>query len=287
MIGEHHAVVPYADDRPVTPLHPTAITKRCSARTVARTVENSAAYVMPHLAPGVSILDAVGCGPGTITRDFAALVAARPGDRRRQRLGGDRSGDCGSCEPGAHQRQSSASPICYALEFADDTFDIVHRASSAPTHPRSGRRPARDATRVQTGRHRGRARRRLRRVHVVSRRAVARRVAGHVLAGRGPLQQGRARRGPIPPCVGARRGLHRHRAGRIHLVLRHARRPRLVGHALGGPHHRIRDHRPRPSSSGLRAPTRCRRWPKRGAPGPPNLDGWYAVLHGEILARKP
>ncbi len=35
-----------------------------------RTVENSAAYLIPHLTPGRSLLD-VGCGPGTITVDLA------------------------------------------------------------------------------------------------------------------------------------------------------------------------------------------------------------------------
>ncbi|EJF63286.1 UbiE family methyltransferase [Dichomitus squalens] len=35
-----------------------------------RTVQNSAAYLIPHLKPNMTILD-VGCGPGTITTDFA------------------------------------------------------------------------------------------------------------------------------------------------------------------------------------------------------------------------
>jgi len=39
-----------------------------------RTAENSAAYLLGHLRPGVSLLD-VGCGPGNITVDFAARVA--------------------------------------------------------------------------------------------------------------------------------------------------------------------------------------------------------------------
>jgi SAM-dependent methyltransferase len=39
-----------------------------------RTVANSAAYLRPHLRPGQSLLD-VGCGPGTITADLADLVA--------------------------------------------------------------------------------------------------------------------------------------------------------------------------------------------------------------------
>ena len=39
-----------------------------------RTVENSAAYLLPWLQPGASLLD-VGCGPGTITADLAGRVA--------------------------------------------------------------------------------------------------------------------------------------------------------------------------------------------------------------------
>src|SRR5581483_11452260 len=39
-----------------------------------RTVENSAAYLVPHLSPGRSLLD-VGCGPGTITADLARRVS--------------------------------------------------------------------------------------------------------------------------------------------------------------------------------------------------------------------
>lgn len=39
-----------------------------------RTAENSAGYLLPHLRPGMSLLD-VGCGPGTITIDLARRVA--------------------------------------------------------------------------------------------------------------------------------------------------------------------------------------------------------------------
>ena len=51
-----------------------------------RTVENSAAYLLPHLRPGIDLLD-VGCGPGTITIDLAQRVAPGRvvGHRRRRR----------------------------------------------------------------------------------------------------------------------------------------------------------------------------------------------------------
>src|SRR5262245_29566488 len=39
-----------------------------------RTAENSAAYLLAHLTPGLALLD-VGCGPGTLTADLAARVA--------------------------------------------------------------------------------------------------------------------------------------------------------------------------------------------------------------------
>lgn len=42
-----------------------------------RTAGNSAAYLLPLLEPGMSILD-VGCGPGNITADLADLVAPGP-----------------------------------------------------------------------------------------------------------------------------------------------------------------------------------------------------------------
>lgn len=80
-----------------------------------RTVENSAAYLLPYLVPNAAVLD-VGCGPGTITADMASMgvevigVDAAPEviDKARE-LGVDvRVGDA------------------YALDFADDSFDVVH-----------------------------------------------------------------------------------------------------------------------------------------------------------------
>ncbi|KAG0698934.1 putative methyltransferase-UbiE family [Suillus ampliporus] len=38
-----------------------------------RTAQNSATYLLPHIKPHMHILD-IGCGPGTITLDFAQLI---------------------------------------------------------------------------------------------------------------------------------------------------------------------------------------------------------------------
>jgi ubiquinone/menaquinone biosynthesis C-methylase UbiE len=90
----------------------------------SRTAENSAAFVIPHLTPGVSVLD-VGCGPGSITCDFAGLVA--PG----KVTGLDRSPDiiaqatALSAERGVDNVEFLAGNI-YDLDFEDETFDVVH-----------------------------------------------------------------------------------------------------------------------------------------------------------------
>ena len=87
-----------------------------------RTAANSAAYLLPHLAPGARVLD-VGCGPGTITADLADLVP-------RGRVTGI-DADAGIIEQaraagGARPNLDFAVGDVYALGYPDASFDVVH-----------------------------------------------------------------------------------------------------------------------------------------------------------------
>lgn len=88
-----------------------------------RTAENSAAYLLPHLAPGTSLLD-VGCGPGNITVDLADRVA--PG----RVVGIDAAADAVAMASEAyatsHPGVSFEVADVYALPYDDGTFDVVH-----------------------------------------------------------------------------------------------------------------------------------------------------------------
>ncbi len=89
-----------------------------------RTVDNSAGYLLPHLAPGIDLLD-VGCGPGTITVDLAQRCA--PG----RVVGLDASADviaaaqAAADEAGAANLEVRVGDI-YALDLPDHAFDVVH-----------------------------------------------------------------------------------------------------------------------------------------------------------------
>jgi SAM-dependent methyltransferase len=89
-----------------------------------RTAENSARYLLPHLSPGLSLLD-VGCGPGTITADLARLVA--PG----QVVGLDASAEvvaqaeAQAADGGSTDLRFEVGDL-FALHYADATFDVVH-----------------------------------------------------------------------------------------------------------------------------------------------------------------
>jgi SAM-dependent methyltransferase len=84
-----------------------------------RTVENSAAYLIPHLRPGQDLLD-VGCGPGTITADFAKRLS--PG----RVCGIDLSADAIHTARRDHPGVDFATGDVYTLAFKDASWDIVH-----------------------------------------------------------------------------------------------------------------------------------------------------------------
>jgi SAM-dependent methyltransferase len=89
-----------------------------------RTAENSAAYLLPHLRPGGTLLD-VGCGPGTITADLAAVVD--PGTVTAVEISEEALGAARAEASARGQRniEFRAGDV-YALDFPDGTFDVVH-----------------------------------------------------------------------------------------------------------------------------------------------------------------
>ncbi len=85
-----------------------------------RTIENSAAYLSAHLSPGLDVLD-VGCGPGTITVELAERVA--PGavvgiDRSEEVIAEARTLD-------GHGARFEVGDLS-DLRFDDASFDVVH-----------------------------------------------------------------------------------------------------------------------------------------------------------------
>lgn len=89
-----------------------------------RTAENSAAYLLDSLAPGLDLLD-VGCGPGNITTDLANRV--KPG----RTIGIDAAETVVDTARAAAEEEDVTGvefevADVYDLPFADASFDVVH-----------------------------------------------------------------------------------------------------------------------------------------------------------------
>ncbi|UQU63329.1 class I SAM-dependent methyltransferase [Couchioplanes caeruleus] len=89
-----------------------------------RTAENSAAYLLPHLTSGATVLD-VGCGPGTITADLATRIT--PGRITALEMTDDAL-DLARTEIARRGLTNVDFAVgdVHALDFPDDTFDVVH-----------------------------------------------------------------------------------------------------------------------------------------------------------------
>lgn len=87
-----------------------------------RDIANSAAYLRPHLAPTTRLLD-VGAGPGTITMDFAGVVARVTATEIDDAALG-LSRDLATAR-GIDNVDFSVEDV-HALSFDDDAFDVVH-----------------------------------------------------------------------------------------------------------------------------------------------------------------
>ncbi|WP_045877753.1 methyltransferase domain-containing protein [Pseudofrankia sp. DC12] len=89
-----------------------------------RTAENSAAYLLPRLRPGMTLLD-VGAGPGTITVDLAERVA--PGHVTAVEVS-ESALDLSRAEAARRGTQNITFVVAdvHALRFPDGSFDAVH-----------------------------------------------------------------------------------------------------------------------------------------------------------------
>ncbi|MFI9770635.1 class I SAM-dependent methyltransferase [Streptomyces sp. NPDC052415] len=89
-----------------------------------RTAANSAGYLLGSLRPDMRILD-IGCGPGTITADLAALVPQGHVTGVDRAPGVLEQARATAAERGLGNVDFAVADV-HALDFPDDTFCVVH-----------------------------------------------------------------------------------------------------------------------------------------------------------------
>ncbi|MFE0171019.1 class I SAM-dependent methyltransferase [Streptomyces sp. NPDC059002] len=89
-----------------------------------RTAANSAAYLVGSLKPHMKVLD-IGCGPGTITADLAALVPDGHVTGVDHAPGILDTARATAAERGLENVDFAVADV-HALDYPDDTFCVVH-----------------------------------------------------------------------------------------------------------------------------------------------------------------
>ena len=230
-----------------------------------RTVENSAAYLRAAPRRRRTVLD-VGCGPGTITARLRGRVA--PGQRHRHRRVGRRDREAARRDATASRPTSSSAPPTSTRSTSPTTRSTsCTRTRCCNTCPIPSARCARCGACASPAASSPRATATTPRSPGIPHDPDARRLARDVRHGR-TRQPRRARRRPVPAAWAHAAGFTDVAAERVGVVLRDARRPRVVGRlwadritksAIAEQATRSAP-RPRPTS---------RRWPPPGAAGPP------------------